>query len=945
MKNLIRLLGNIGRTLRVTLPRIAAVVGLLTGILNVDAAPEKELHTPRYYYNRANDYIERHSWDAAKHEIDLGLEQYADDPDLRYLNGRYYYEGIGDLRQARYNLVKALQENDQHFQARRMLVDVEEDAGHFSSALCYINELLEFEPYDRDLWRRKIYLYNKMGHTVEADNALERLARIYPNDSVVQRDLSMRNRESWNQMLQTTTMSESAANLEHYIELDPTNIDYYFALIDLYRKLGEQERALGAVNRALYYSHGNDELIRIGANILTGMGEYVRALEFLRENRTGGKIYDNVLEQVVADDRIRDPYEASARLFARTQNRDALAYLLNTSLTRGYYDDAKYYLNEAMKLDGVTTELLMKEYTLEQRFGNKEAQRRILQRLYYMNPDDEEIEQQYAEMMIQLANGDIADQQWSDALDHLRRALEVMLADNPLWPSTVSKEIMVYGKLGQMTEARWAYEHAVMVAPGARNRFAYAYEEVAAARLKNLIEEQMYEMALKEAEEMLAVLPDSETALRACINLSQTLMRDKKFWEYAAMGYERYPENPYFIVKQATALQQQGMMADALKLLEPRPDAEEYVRQQLAVAFQGVSLEWVNILLKHKQPDAAMMMIDRALEQNPNNKELLYAKGLAYEQLKDYAKAYEYQNANYNPSNAEQHDWLQHMRYLRFRGYRNRVDASYTYASYDTRSEALGSVAHLYSIATVSYSRLTTYDTYMAQVSYKGIDGYIDDGYWESGGMGLELALQWDHTFNHKCAMTLGASVSNQYFNKYGATLGVAYSAPHSWTVGLRGGYRRTPPSVFYFAGEEALATETEEYNLFIVSPWVEKAWERIRMTAGVDVSLLRGNIFYNVNWKGKVFINEDNISSIGLSAGYGSFPELQFYDQSVLGSSDRQNASLGFDFTYLLTKNFYIGVNGTWNTFYNPLRGPEGQLMRAYRNVYVLGAQLHVAF
>ena len=122
----------------------------------------------------AEGYINSGAWNSAKREIDAGLELFSDDPELRFLNGRYYYT-IDDINEARYNMVRAVQANDQLFKAKRFLVDIEEKLGHYSSAICYINELLEFQPYDRDLWRRKIAFYRRMGNDIEADAALEAL--------------------------------------------------------------------------------------------------------------------------------------------------------------------------------------------------------------------------------------------------------------------------------------------------------------------------------------------------------------------------------------------------------------------------------------------------------------------------------------------------------------------------------------------------------------------------------------------------------------------------------------------------------------------------------------------------------------------------------------------------------------------------------------------------
>ena len=161
----------------------ATLAGLLPGGVGEAYAQKKmkdieEVHNSLYYSERAQDLEDANSWEAAKREIDEGLRHYPDDPELLYLNGRYYYYANRDLQKARYNLVKALQESDHHWGARRVLIDVEDDSKHYSSAICYINELLEQQPYDRDLWRRKIALYNKMGNKVEAEAALERLSRI-----------------------------------------------------------------------------------------------------------------------------------------------------------------------------------------------------------------------------------------------------------------------------------------------------------------------------------------------------------------------------------------------------------------------------------------------------------------------------------------------------------------------------------------------------------------------------------------------------------------------------------------------------------------------------------------------------------------------------------------------------------------------------------------------
>lgn len=85
-------------------------------------------------------------------------------------------------------MIKAIEDNYNNVNAKQLLVDVEENTQNYSSAICYVNELLEVNPYWRGLWRRKIDLYRKQGNDVEADRLLKRINQIYPNDTILRKD-------------------------------------------------------------------------------------------------------------------------------------------------------------------------------------------------------------------------------------------------------------------------------------------------------------------------------------------------------------------------------------------------------------------------------------------------------------------------------------------------------------------------------------------------------------------------------------------------------------------------------------------------------------------------------------------------------------------------------------------------------------------------------------
>ena len=912
-------------------------------------------HLANYYVQRAESYMQTRSWQELKHEVDEGLSHYPDDPDLRYLNGNYFYTAH-NLHEARYNLVRATQNNDEHFKAKRLLVDVEDELGHYSSAICYINELLEFQPYDRDLWRRKIGLYRRIGNQVEADAALERLAHIYPNDTVVREELRNQHRQNWNTVLKKSNLREAAEDLERWIDLDPHNIYYYIELISIQERLGEYERALGTVNRGLHEFPSDSQLMHKALGIMTGMGLFTQALAFAKQHGGSGQVYTSLLHEVADDARLHDAYEVNGKLYALTHDAETLTYLINTALTRGYEDDARYYLNEAIKRDGRTAALLMKLYGLEKRFGTEQASTRILQELFDTNPEDEELTVQYAELMLELASRDMAAGEWSEANKHLEKALSLLPTDYEARPAAICRQITVLGHLSRYEEAYNLYEKAKSETYDAEllGRYASAYEDIMAVHLHALIEDEHYERALDNAQTLLQALPTSEAALRTCINMSQTLDKNDLFQRYAKKGYELYPDVPYFVIKYAIALQQQHREAEALALVVPNKGNDEWRNPQLKTAYSGFAVDWSTQLLKNHMPDIALQVVDSALVHDSKNKELLYIKGLAHENLKQFDKAYELQRRNYEPGNAEQHEFYEHMRYLGFRSFKNRVDATYTYAAYDTREGNLASIAHLYSIANFAYSRLLRRDVITGQISYKGIDGQriqstsdLEEGEeLETGGFGLEFMGQWEHTFGPRWSGLASLACATQYFNTVSANLSASYSANHDWTFSLRFGYRRTPKSYIFLGGSNDYHAEQDRYHLFLLSPSVEKAWsDHIRTTANADLAIIRSGFYYNIGLKGKLFVNDDNISSVSLLASLGTFPELTFFEQTALQRFSHMNAMVGFDAQYLLTRHLYVGLSGSWNTCYDPYRLGNGTMISHYRNIYSFCVQLHLAF
>jgi hypothetical protein len=116
-------------------------------------------------------------------------------------------------------------------------------------------------------------------------------------------------------------------------------------------------------------------------------------------------------------------------------------------------------------------------------------------------------------------------------------------------------------------------------------------------------------------------------------------------------------------------------------------------------------------------------------------------------------------------------------------------------------------------------------------------------------------------------------------------------------------------------------------------------------VSGNTDFALMSSSFYYNVGVKGKLFVNNDNISSVSLVTGFGSFPELTFFEQTALRNVSHTNAMVGFDVQYLCTRHLCLGLAGSWNTCYNPYIQSDGTLGDSYRNIYSITLQFHLAF
>ena len=516
---------------------------------------------PEDYAKIVQEHFANEEWEEGKTLLEEGLGRYPKVSDLQWLMGKYWHHKK-DYDQARYHLIKAIEDNYNNVNAKQLLVDVEENTQNYSSAICYVNELLEVNPYWRGLWRRKIDLYRKQGNDVEADRLLKRINQIYPNDTILRKDYIYSMELGYQHMKKGGNRKEAINTLTELIKAAPGNEQYYLDIINLQLQEGNQEAALGWASNGLSEIPGSYSLISKKVGILGELARYPEALVFMRDqmrkNNSAAlrQLYNHILLEAAQAERQRDPYVLYGIVYDNGKNnKEALDYLLNTSVTRGYSDDAFYYLREAKKKYGDTDKgILYKEYLLYRKMNEKDRAFSTLNKLYELYPDDYDIllaiceqHMEKAERLIELGlhaealphtqfiiqkqvDSEITGIAWERALgcyismkkyNEALAALDTLTTRYPEYENGIWKRAFILDKMDKTAEALDIYLSAIEHSgEDMRMFYVIGYEELAIPYIKKCMEAGNTQRAHDTACKLVQLNPSSDLGLRYAINTS-----------------------------------------------------------------------------------------------------------------------------------------------------------------------------------------------------------------------------------------------------------------------------------------------------------------------------------------------------------------------------------------------------------------------------------------
>ncbi len=875
-------------------------------------------------FQKANKLFKQNRLEEGKQMVDIGLEESPYDADLLMLNGKYYHEKKNNDK-ARFNLIKSLKYDPNNVDAKQILTNVEIEDKHYSAAICYINELLQVNPYWKGLWRKKIEVYRLQGNSVEANRLLKRINQIYPEDSQIKEDYRY-NLQTEIQNLKKSGKVDAALKMtDELMAVDKTNPNLYVDVINTHIAAGDYDKALVYANQALTYMPNNSYLITKKASILADSGDINEALNFIRSKNKGNgqlsALYNQLLLESARVQNDKDPYTLYGKILEKSPgNPEALEYLLNTSLSRGYYSDAQNYINMAKKSGGDNKKLLSKEYTLYTQMGNDSKANAVLTKMYTRFPEDAEIRDNYVNYQYKLARQNMLNQQYSEALIQLtfltklskndytevclqelteaylktgrkQEAFATVQKLNNDFPSNKDNKLRKVGVLVAMDrdeEALTFYEDFLKgVNQNEFENYLIAYDEIGTKFLKKLVEAGQVQKVLEVADRIIAINPESELAYTYAINAAFSINDSKLMLKYSQKAIEANPDSIVFKTKYAEALSKNEMYEEAGNLLKELLLSNPYNKDVVNTNSQ-YTLDYGKMLYKNKDANQLIIVTDDALKYNPNNKELLHQKGLAYLLLKDYAKAYEFMKF-YEPSPTEQASFLKELEWLQYKTYKNQISLNYL------RSRFADEI-NVNAIAILEYTRFqSNTNTYTGRLNYTG----------RELGSGVLGQAEWTHILNRKTYFIANLGFGTRYFANVIANGSIYRSFAKDYELELGLGYRNLP----------------DVYTLTNLVAGVSHKGDNMWLNAKALLYRTESSLtLYNVLAQSRFYIFNDGRSHLTAMASVGTVPESGALDLAVYNTYNAFNTMVGAGGQYMINRRLTLSVLGNWYNYkYNP--------------------------
>ncbi len=874
-----------------------------------------------------------------KRLTEINLKKYPKDSDLKMLLGKYYVL-TKQYDKARFELNKSIEYNPGNVDARHLLVTVETETKRYSSAICFVNELLEVNPYWRGLWRKKIELYRLQGNEVEANRLLKRISQIFPEDNTLKVDVNY-------QLEMTALEKRKAGRLDDANEVNklllqekPKNIEIYLDLINGYIKTGDYANALTITERGLNTFPGNASLRQKKIALLEQDKRYDEILSFIKQDPSAASTgqYQYFLLEAARSAKDNDPAVLYGKILdANPGNEEAFQVVFNSLVGQQQYDEALDRLHSFMRLKGISKNLSLKELELYRLKNDQTKVNQLSKNLFYNYPEDADLKEAYVGVLSREVKDHLAAEEWSQAETKLIQLIPLAnqeyreFINNGLlnayfqqgkYPEAIrmideiqrkqSYDVQLALKKSSIQMRMQQYEQAVSTYEELLNsltsdqQFYYlsGFNDLMTQVVKDRMDAQQYIASMHWLDRWLVLAPNNQQALLYAINVSHQIKDYPKMLAFARKAREAYPSETIFRVKLASAMQANAAPAEEVWTMMKEEIRANPYHDEVVNAYVQASTNYTSELLKQKAEKEAITVADQGLIHKPMDKELKYLKGLAYEKLKQFDSAFYYQSF-YEPGVLELGEFKAHLKYLNHKLYNNELAINHMRSRY-------GDDYAIQTISMLEYNRIERNANFTGRVFYAG----------RQDGKGVQAQFEWGRTWDLLWSSRIDFSVSNKYFSKFAINGAIIRTLPQDWEIEVGAGYRK-------LYNEEALTSGVVQ---------VGKDLEQFRLQAKFTQSILQKKWLYNLAAQARYSFDNPKNYVVAL-ANIGSTPDVDILNYQSFNTLSVMNSMVGAGVGRLLSKNVSSSVLGTW---YNV---QTAALPKTYRNLYNLFIQVNVAF
>lgn len=529
-----------------------------------------------------------------------GLDKMPDYMDLHFSQGRAFMLN-NQPDSARIKFKYVMTESPRYRDAYILGTNLEMQLENKEEALCIINDGLYYFPYEREFMTKKLEVLEFNGDYRGAEKYAERILNIHFNDSIAVRYYLGYKSECALRYLKAGNYYKAAECYEAMAALQPNNREAIDGMFNLQVKKGNMQASLDLINAELVKDPKSYEFLTKKAALLSDHYRYAEALQVTQQLITHypGDARAQTLhyETQMACGRYymtQDPYLVfQGVLEKKPRDKEALNYLINLATARGLYTEALAWENMALK------EFPNDREILEKKVGTCETMKRFGQaaetseKLLRQSPGNTVYRQQTVEFYLLSGRQYMKEEEYDSALIEFNNVLRYQ-------PS---------------------------------NYLAISYSA------DIYMQQKKYDEALGMIDKGLNENPDDENLMfkRAAVLNDAGLMEEAS--KQAAQLYKQYPDNKR---NENLVVDIKTSYAKNMMLNDDYDGAREEYRDILAIqplntdALSGM----INLESGSQHYDSAIYYADKALEPNPNDRDLLLKKASVLESQKKYPQAY-----------------------------------------------------------------------------------------------------------------------------------------------------------------------------------------------------------------------------------------------------------------------------------------------------------------